>query len=149
MNRLSRPLNDLAASYDALVVGSGYGGGVAASRLARMGYKVAVLERGEEILPGEYPDTPEKAIEQSQIHDGSCSIGPELGLFDLRVGVDMNVLVACGLGGTSLINANVSIEPDRRVFEDPAWPDGIADGDLAEGYERARSMLHPLRYPQP
>ena len=46
--RLSSSLDELKPEYDAVVVGSGYGAGVAASRLARIGLKVAVLERGRE-----------------------------------------------------------------------------------------------------
>ena len=147
MQRLSKPLSALAPSYDAVVVGSGYGGGVAASRLARIGLKVAVLERGDELHPGEYPDTPEKALAQTQIHAGGCRTGSGDELFDLRIGEDINVLVGCGLGGTSLINANVSIEPDPRVFAEPGWPEGFADEDLEEGYRRARAMLQPTPYP--
>jgi cholesterol oxidase len=52
--RLARELDQLQASYDAVVVGSGYGAGVAASRLARMGFSVAVLERGREFAIGEF-----------------------------------------------------------------------------------------------
>ena len=54
--RLSMPASKLKAHYDVIVVGSGYGAGVAASRLARCGQKVAVLERGREFLPGDFPE---------------------------------------------------------------------------------------------
>ena len=61
----------------------------------------------------------------------------------------MNVLVGCGLGGTSLINANVSLKAEDRVFEDPVWPDEIRqDGLIQEGYERAKAMLLPEPYPE-
>lgn len=148
MQRLSRPLADMQPTYDAIVVGSGYGGGVASSRLVRMGYRVAVLERGLEWHPGEYPDTPIKAIEQFQL-DGEHigHIGKPTGLFDLRINRDMHVLVGCGLGGTSLINANVALKADKRVFDDPCWPAGINDADLQEGYDRATAMLSPVSYP--
>src|SRR5262245_65705834 len=53
--RLALPLRLLQSHYDAVVVGSGYGGGVAAARLANAGKRVAVLERGREILTGEFP----------------------------------------------------------------------------------------------
>lgn len=148
MQRLSRPLSDMQPGYDAVVVGSGYGGGVAASRLTRMGYRVAILEQGLEHLPGEYPDTPTKALDELQVSVASVGhFGRSTGLFDVHVNPNMNVLVGCGLGGTSLINANVALKADRRVFEDPAWPAGIADADLDEGYRRATAMLSPMPYP--
>ena len=49
MRRFSQDLAGIQPAYDAIVVGTGYGCGVAASRLARMGLKVCVLERGREI----------------------------------------------------------------------------------------------------
>lgn len=148
MRRLSRPLSMLRPHYDAVVVGSGYGGGVAASRLTRMGFAVAILERGLEFLPGEFPDTPAKALAEFQI--GGVDVGQrgaKTALFDLHVNRDINVLVGCGLGGTSLINANVSVRADPRVFDDPSWPVGFADDDLTTGYDRAHAMLSPVPYP--
>ncbi len=56
MRRLSKPFSELKLRYDVVVVGSGYGGGVAASRLDRAGTKVAVLERGREFAIGDFPD---------------------------------------------------------------------------------------------
>ncbi len=65
------------------------------------------------------------------------------------MGRDIHVLVGCGLGGTSLINANVSLPPDPRVFSDPVWPAELAGGaDLSEGYARAARMLRPSPVPQ-
>lgn len=146
--RLSRDLDQIKSHYDAIVVGSGYGAGVAASRLARMGLKVAVLERGREIPVGEFPDSvPEATAELQFTHDGRHE-GRRDGLYDLHLGRDMHVLVGCGLGGTSLINANVSLPPDPRVWEDPCWPAELfADETLNQGFERAEAMLRPQPYP--
>ena len=55
-NRIGRSLDQAKSHYTVLVVGSGYGAGVAASRLARAGQDVCILERGKEMLPGEYPN---------------------------------------------------------------------------------------------
>jgi cholesterol oxidase len=146
MKRLSKPISKLDVVYDAIVVGSGYGGSAAASRLARMGLRVALLERGEELIPGEYPDTPTEVLLQAQVEGDAGRIGPRTALFDLRVGKDINVLIGCGLGGTSLINANVALEANPRVFDDTVWPAGLRN-HLDEGYERARAMLKPRPYP--
>lgn len=146
--RLSLPLDRLEAAYDAVVIGSGYGGGVAASRLARIGLKVAVLEKGREIPIGSFPDTLTEAVGELNYQLGEAEHGPRTGLFQLTVGGDMHVLTGCGLGGTSLINANVSLPPDPRVWEDPCWPPGLlADATLEEGFQRARRMLRPTAYP--
>jgi len=52
---LSRPRGDMQAHYDVVIIGSGYGGGVSAARLARAGKRVAVLERGREVRTGDFP----------------------------------------------------------------------------------------------
>ena len=146
--RLSISLDELQPEYDAIVVGSGYGGGVAASRLARIGLKVAVLERGREFALGAFPDTMQEATEELQYTLGDHRHGRRTGLYDLHLGRDMHVLTGCGLGGTSLINANVSLPPDPRVWEDPRWPSAIlSEGTLEEGFQRAKRMLRPVPYP--
>ena len=146
--RLSRHIDRLKPHYDAIVVGSGYGAGVAASRLARMGLSVAVLERGREIPIGEFPDSAPEAAAELQYTIEGIHQGKRTGLYDLHYGRDMHVLVACGLGGTSLINANVSLPPDPRVWEDPRWPTELfGDDTLNQGFERTRAMLRPVPYP--
>jgi cholesterol oxidase len=150
MRRLSRSVERMSPRYDVIVVGSGYGGGIAASRLARAGRRVCVLERGREFLPGEYPDTPPEVLREAQLDGPRGRVGRPTGLYDLRLNDDINVFLGCGLGGTSLVNANVSLPPEPRVFEDPRWPAAFrADvgGRLAEGFARAAEMLRPVPYP--
>lgn len=148
MHRLARPLEPMAKSFDAIIVGSGYGGGVAASRLARAGKRVAVLERGREVLTGEFPARFPDMRNEMQITSKLGRVGTDTALFDVRLGEDMHVLVGCGLGGGSLVNAGVSLRPDPRVFADPVWPDQVAhDGTLDEGYRRAEAWLRPRADP--
>jgi len=142
--RLAMPASKLKAHYDVVVVGSGYGAGVAASRLARCGRKVAVLERGREFVPGDFPENVAQASRETQVSGARGQLGSRTALYDVRVGDDIHVMMACGLGGTSLINANVCLAPDPRVFDDAAWPAAVRqDRLLAEGYVRARHMLRP------
>jgi cholesterol oxidase len=105
MNRLSRPLSELSPRYDAVVIGSGYGGAIAACRLAQDDRRVCLLERGVERHPGDYPDTMRSALplmqarfftERGRLHH----IGSPTGLFDVRIGRGLHALVGCGLGGT-------------------------------------------------
>ena len=107
MPRISKSIDTLNDHYDVVVIGSGYGGGIAASRLSRAGRQVCVLERGREFQPGEFPDNLPEASAEMQFQTKKGRIGNDTGLFDFHVNDDINVLVGCGLGGTSLINANV------------------------------------------
>lgn len=153
MIRLASPITQIRSHYTVVVVGSGYGGSIAASRLARAGQGVCLLERGSEFQPGEYPDTLTEAVKQMQVDLPDKHIGPVTGLYDFRLNDDINVFLGCGLGGTSLVNANVSLRAESRVFKDDHWPDEIRkeaelNGSLLEtGYERAEQMLNPIPYP--
>lgn len=121
MTRLSKSLAELKDHYAVVVVGSGYGGSIAASRLARAGKSVCLLERGKEIQPGEFPRTLPEGAKEMQIDVPGRLAKPDgsrTALYDFRMNDDINVFVGCGLGGTSLVNANVALTPEKRVFED-------------------------------
>ncbi len=151
MKRISSQITTIKNSYNVVIIGSGYGGGVTASRMARAGQQVCVLERGKEFLPGEFPDTPTEAASEFQVNGNGFQLGDETSLFDFHVNDEINVLIGCGLGGTSLINANVSLEADPRIFQEPIWPKAfVADLDtkLKEGFKRAENMLKPTPYPE-
>ncbi|WP_280155518.1 GMC oxidoreductase [Piscinibacter sp. XHJ-5] len=147
--RLSRPLDEMKAHYTVVVVGSGYGAGVAASRLARAGQSVCVLERGREIRPGEYPADLSGAQAEMQVDTARGRLGNPVGLFNLHLNDDMLAMVGCGLGGTSLINANVALQIDKRMFRQQHWPAEFRnDPDLLDGFcEQAMRMLDARAYP--
>jgi cholesterol oxidase len=84
VSRLSTPIESLKPHYGVVVVGSGYGGGIAASRLARAGQSVCVLERGRELQPGEYPNTLLDGIREIQTDLPGGHVGSRTGLYDLR-----------------------------------------------------------------
>ncbi len=149
MAQLSRPLDALKSRYDVIIVGSGYGGGVAASHFARAGKSVAVLERGREVLTGNFPAKFPDLKNDFQVQGKNFKTGSDTALFDVRIGDDMHVLVGRGLGGGSLVNAGVTLRPDRRVFEDEVWPGQIRqDGGLDRGYARAEEWLRPACDPR-
>ncbi len=150
MSHLSSSVHQIDDHYEIVVIGSGYGGSIMASRLARAGRKVCLLERGREIQPGEYPDTEVETVAEMQMNSPELHVGKRTALYDFHLNDDMTVLVGCGLGGTSLINANVALRPDARVFDDARWPKAFRDDiatRLEEGYQRAEQMLKPAPYP--
>src|ERR1700716_3429326 len=104
MTRISLPIEQIKGHYTVVVIGSGYGGAIAASRMARAGQTVCLLERGKELQPGEYPDTLIEATRELQADSAIGHEGSPTGLYDLRINPDINVVLGCGLGGTSLIN---------------------------------------------
>lgn len=113
--RLSSPLTSLQDGWDTVIVGSGYGGAVLAARLAPYG-SLCVLERGKEWVPGGFPNSPTSLLEALK------TARNPLGLFDYHLSSEMDVVVGSGLGGTSLINSNVVISPDKAIFMEKEWP---------------------------
>src|ERR1017187_993180 len=148
--RLSSPVADIKNHYDVIVIGSGYGASITASRLSRAGKKVCILERGKEFLPGEYPKTTGDALKEMQFTAKGKHIGSNTGLYDFHMNDDISVYVGCGLGGTSLVNANVSLPPEERVLKKEQWPSALKNDPESfwRGLERAKNMLQPNQYPE-
>lgn len=149
MKRISKDLGDIRPAYTAVVVGSGYGGSIAASRLARAGQTVCLLERGSERLPGSFPNSLASMKSEVQVDTELGRYGSHRAMFDVRMNRDITAVVGCGLGGTSLINANVSLEIDRDLFDVDPWPKVFKDDPnlLEPYYERARRVLGANPYP--
>src|SRR4051812_23347553 len=97
--------------YDAIVVGSGFGGSVTAYRLADAGKRVLVLERGRPYPPGSFTRSPYRARES--FWDPPHGLTGMYHYWSFR-GIDS--LVSAGLGGGSLIYANVFIRKDEKWF---------------------------------
>lgn len=140
-----------APAFDVIVVGSGYGGAVAAAELAgsREGdqsVSVCVLERGREYLPGSFPSRMSDLPRQVRGSFAGRLRGGE-GLFDLRTGGDVNVVIANGLGGGSLINAGVMQLPADEVL-DRFWPAGEAGMAPRQAYFRRAKRLLGASRPQ-
>ena len=123
--------------YDVVVVGSGFGGSVAALRLTEKGYRVAVVEAGRRFDETSYPKT------SWQVR--SFFWAPKLGCYGLqRISLlkDVMILSGAGVGGGSLLYANTLYEPLRPFYEDPQWCH-ITDwrDELAPAYDQAKRML--------
>src|SRR4051794_40717733 len=133
---------------DCVVVGSGFGGSVTAYRLAEAGRRVLVLERGKAYPPGSFPRSPLGV--KSNFWDPSRGLH---GMFDVWGFSGLDGLVSSGLGGGSLIYANVMLRKDEHWFvpsDDPgpggeAWP--VTRADLDPHYDRAERMLGATLYP--
>jgi cholesterol oxidase len=134
--------------FDAVVVGSGFGGSVTAYRLAEAGQTVCLLERGKTYPPSSFPRSP---LGMSRnLWDPSAGLQ---GMFDLWSFEGLDALCASGLGGGSLIYANVILRKDEKWFvrEDRRegtyeyWP--VTRADLDPHYDRVERMLRVQRYP--
>ena len=129
--------------YDAIIVGSGFGGGVAACRLAEAGWKVCVLERGREFpefeAPGDLLDAP-RLLWRPRLNPR--------GLLDVRNYRRLWVLCAAGVGGGSLVYANVLLRAKPDVFT-RGWPSDINSSELAPYYDCVEQMLQPRTIPPP
>ena len=123
--------------WDYIVVGSGFGGSVAALRLCEKGYRVLVIEMGKRWRPRDFPKTNWRL--------GKFFWAPKLlchGIQQLTLLRDVLVLHGTGVGGGSLVYANTLMKPEPEAFEDPRWR-GLNDWErvLEPHYAEVRRML--------
>ncbi|HEY2951982.1 MAG TPA: GMC family oxidoreductase [Verrucomicrobiae bacterium] len=124
--------------FDAVVVGSGFGGAINALRLAQAGKSVLVLERGKRYRPADFPRdvTDVDRLFWRYPHRPAAQ-----GLYDVRFFSGLAAVAASGVGGGSLIYANIHIRPDSVVFKDPRWPRTINRTALDPYYDRVAQTL--------
>ncbi len=131
------------ASYDVVVIGSGFGGAITACRLAQAGRSVCVLERGRRWAKEEFPRTAAQVARAFWNPD-------DRGLLDYRAFRTVDVIQGCGVGGGSLVYFNVNRPAPASVFAPPQWPRSITRQSLEPYYSRVREMLEakPLSPPE-
>jgi cholesterol oxidase len=129
--------------YDVVVVGSGFGGSVAALRLTEKGYRVAVLEAGRRFADDEFAKTSWDLRRYLW--------APQLGCYGIqRIHALRNVMVLAGsgVGGGSLVYANTLYRPLKPFFNDRQWAH-ITDweAELSPFYDQASRMLGVVTNP--
>lgn len=134
--------------YEAVVIGTGFGGAINACRLSKQWPGgVLVLERGKRYPMGSFPRTPHDMarnfwnVVDERRPRPKALVGEERhGMFDIRAFRHMDAVVCAGLGGGSLIYANVFLEPPEHVF-DQRWPESCKKSQLAPYYSVAKEVL--------
>jgi len=133
--------NNNVADYDVVVIGSGFGGAVTACRMAQKGYSVCVLERGHRWKPEDYPRNPTDNWWWDVDKPASKN-----GWIDLQMYQDMGVAQGAGVGGGSLIYANIFIDAEPFAFEN-GWPEEITYEALKPYYEKTGKVINPAQLP--
>lgn len=123
--------------FDFVVVGSGFGGSVSAMRLTEKGYSVLVLERGKRFHDQDFPKSNWNIFKYLWLPAARC-----FGIQEISLLNDIMVLHGSGVGGGSLVYANVLMEPGDELFEAPGWRH-LADWKtlLRPHYATAKRML--------
>jgi cholesterol oxidase len=132
-----------AFDYDVVIIGSGFGGSVAALRAAEKGYRVGVMEAGKRWNDTDIPKT------NWDLKDYLWFPGAELyGIQRLEYLDDVLILCGAGVGGGSHVYGNTLYVPPKQFFDAPGWA-GITDwaDELAPCYDQARRMFGVVRYP--
>jgi len=154
--RLSSPTRKLFATaqrehelhFGVVVIGSGYGASITAARLSqhlRSNLRICVLERGKEWVPGTFPDSLSDVLSQTTSNLAGPTQGQKtqpLGLFDVTMNDQVNILSGNGLGGGSLINASICLRPHPDVFQQEEWPLALREVEtLGPHYDRVATGL--------
>jgi cholesterol oxidase len=133
----------VASDYDVLVIGSGFGGSVAALRLTEKGYRVGVIEAGARFEDADFANTSWDVKR--------FLFRPEVGCYGIqRIDAlkDCLIVSGAGVGGGSLVYANTLYEPLPAFFTDRQWSH-ITDwkAELAPYYDQAKRMLGVVENP--
>ncbi|HLG17614.1 MAG TPA: GMC family oxidoreductase [Blastocatellia bacterium] len=130
-------------TYDAVVIGSGFGGAITACRIAEAGHSVCILERGKRWPKEKFPRT------TGQVAHAFWN-ERDYGFIDYDVFRNIDVIRASGVGGGSLVYFNVHLWAPKEIFEQREWPKSITLDSLTPYYERAKAMLEakPLTPPE-
>jgi cholesterol oxidase len=129
---------------DVAIIGSGFGGSVAAHRLTEKGYRVTVLEKGRRWQPSDFPKSNWNIRKSFWFPYIGCR-----GIFGLRLLREALVLHGVGVGGGSLVYANTLFEPPATVWDDPQWK-GLENwrAVMPERFDTARKMLGVVENPK-
>ncbi|KAG8504060.1 hypothetical protein CXB51_002373 [Gossypium anomalum] len=138
--------------YDAVVVGSGYGGSVAACRLSMAGVKVCLVEKGQKWEAKDFPTNSFNIISALRMESQNLgvSFGPKDALFQVYEQNDSLAAMACGLGGGSLVNAGVTVPTPVRTRRSSKWPkEWETDWDSCEASAATMMRIQsvPLQFP--
>jgi cholesterol oxidase len=145
----------MSDTLEAVVVGTGFGGGINACRLSkRWPGRVLVLERGKRYPMGAFPRSPHDFARnfwnlpiERRIRPKAMADVEAHGMFDVRNFRHMDAVLCAGVGGGSLIYANVFLEPPDGVF-DERWPASCKKAQLAPYYAVAKQVLGARPVPQ-
>ena len=146
--RFSNPIRNLFIAaeekcnihFGVVVIGSGYGASICAARLSsrlRDDQRICIIERGKEWVPGSFPDSRPDVFGNAR----NLLTGPQkgqlndpLGLYNVMMNDEVNVLAGNGLGGGSLINASIALRPNHEVFQQKEWPRALRDVSVLAPY---------------
>lgn len=123
-------------NFDAIVIGSGFGGAITACRLAEKGMKVLILERGRRWTAKDYPRKAGDAWLFSDREPARYN-----GWLDLRLFKNLAVTQAAGVGGGSLTYSSVALEAPPIVFKS-GWPAEITYEELKPYYDRVARVMN-------
>ncbi len=126
----------MSDGYDYIIIGSGFGGSVAALRLAEKGYKVAVVEQGKRYRCPDFP--------KSNWNLRKFLWFPKIGLYGIQALTllkDVFILHGTGVGGGSLVYANQLLYPPDDVLDDSSWGLDNWRSTILPYYDQARKML--------
>lgn len=129
--------------FDWIVIGSGFGGAVAALRLAEKGYRVGVLVAGRRFDGDDFPRTTWDVRRWLWAPKLGCH-----GIMRMTLFKDAFITSGAGVGGGSLVYAMTLYVPhDDAFYEDPQWR-ALRDWrvELAPHYREAERMLGVTDY---